>query len=140
MMREKHYSGKIENTKIQMCPKTLANYKSNNTEKIKSPSLNKYTVSIDKEQILKEFYLYKLCSSNAINKSNKNKCNKSFTKSSKSKSSKEKILIPARSAKDVKHIQSQGKKYYTLDKKMQNNNRKQEVKSYDDLLKGKIIM
>jgi len=140
MMREKPNFGKSENNKIQLFPKTLANYKSNNTEKIKSRSLNRCTVSIDKEQILKEFYLYKLCSAKAITKLNNNKCNKSFTKSSKSKSSKEKILIPVRSAKDVKYIRSKGKDYNTLDKKIQNNSRKQELMSYEDLLKGKIII
>ena len=78
-------------------------YKTNKSDKNKSHSLNKLQMSINKEQILKEFYLYKLNSTNATNKISKNKkLNKSFTKSSQSKQSGEKILLQVRSMKSVK--------------------------------------
>jgi hypothetical protein len=140
MMKEKNFSGKKEKNKVQILPSTINKFKSNNTDKTKSQSLNKCTVSIDKEQILKEFYLYKLSSTNAISKSDKNKFNKSFTKSSKSKTSKEKTLIPVRSAKDVKNVQSHSIKNYTTNKNLHNNNRKQEQLSYEELLKSKILI
>ena len=86
-------------------------YSNNKSEKNKSHSLNKNLKSINKEQILKEFYLYKLNSTNATNKFNKNiKLNKSFTKSSQSKTSRENFLIQVRSVKSVK--QNEEKRSY----------------------------
>jgi hypothetical protein len=111
-------------------------YSTNKSEKNISHSVNKNQKSINKEQILKEFYLYKLNSTNATNKFNKNiKLNKSFTKSSQSKTSRGNFLLQVRSVKSVKqNIQNTS---YKTNTNIRNTNSLEHF-NYNELCRSKI--